>query len=37
MEGWIPGPGLVLTLAGGVLAAVAAWQLWSSRPAGTTT
>jgi hypothetical protein len=35
MEGWIPGPGLVLTFAGGVLAAVAAWQLWSLRPTGT--
>lgn len=31
MEGWMPGPGLVLTLAGGVLAGVAAWQLWSLR------
>jgi hypothetical protein len=35
MQGWTPGPGLVLTLAGGVLAAVAAWQLWSLRPAPT--
>lgn len=33
MQGWTPGPGLVLTLAGGVLCAVAAWQLWSHRPA----
>lgn len=33
MEGWLPGPGLVLTLAGGVLAAVAAWQLWTFRRA----
>ncbi|SOC57920.1 hypothetical protein [Ornithinimicrobium cerasi] len=32
MQGWVPGPGLVLTLAGGVLAAVAGWQLWSLRP-----
>lgn len=31
MEGWMPGPGLVLTLTGGVLAGVAAWQLWSLR------
>ena len=29
--GWIPGPGLVLTLGGGALAALAAWQLWSLR------
>ena len=33
MGGWLPGPGLVLTLAGGVLAGVAAWQLWSLRRA----
>lgn len=31
MEGWMPGPGLVLTFAGGVLAAVSAWQLWTLR------
>lgn len=31
MAGWMPGPGLVLTLAGGVLSAVAAWQIWTSR------
>ncbi|GGK73007.1 hypothetical protein [Ornithinimicrobium pekingense] len=31
MQGWIPGPGLVLTLGGGALAAHAAWQLWSLR------
>ncbi len=33
MAGWMPGPGLVLTLAGGVLAGVAAWQLFSLRRA----
>lgn len=33
MSGWAPGPGLVLTLGGGILAAVAAWQLWSLRAA----
>ena len=33
MQGWTPGPGLVLTLGGGVLAGVAAWQLWSLRRA----
>lgn len=33
MQGWTPGPGLVLTLGGGVLAGVAAWQLWSLRTA----
>ncbi|UMG94028.1 hypothetical protein [Nocardioides sp. TF02-7] len=27
-EGWLPGPGAVLVLGGGVLAGVAAWQLW---------
>lgn len=37
MSGWTPGPGLVLTLGGGVLAAVAAWQLWSSRSSGSAT
>jgi hypothetical protein len=33
--GWMPGPGLVLTLGGGVLAATAAWSLWAetSQPA----
>lgn len=31
MQGWTPGPGLILTFAGGVLAAVAAWQLGSHR------
>ncbi|WP_202863021.1 hypothetical protein [Ornithinimicrobium murale] len=29
MTGWTPGPGLVLTAGGGVLAGVAAWQLWN--------
>ena len=33
MAGWMPGPGLVLTLAGGALAGVAAWQLFSLRRA----
>ena len=28
--GWMPGPGLVLTLGGGVLAATVAWSLWGS-------
>ncbi|MFP5253166.1 MAG: hypothetical protein ACLGH4_05170 [Actinomycetes bacterium] len=28
-EGWMPGPGLVLTLGGGVLAAAAARSLWT--------
>lgn len=28
MEGWRPGPGLVLVLGGGVLAAVGAWEAW---------
>lgn len=28
-EGWMPGPGLVLTLGGGVLAATAARSLWA--------
>lgn len=27
-SGWMPGPGLVLTLGGGVLAGTAAWTLW---------
>ena len=27
-EGWMPGPGLVLTIGGGVLAATAARTLW---------
>ena len=31
MQGWTPGPGMVLTLGGAVLAGVAAWQLWSHR------
>lgn len=26
--GWLPGPGVVLVFGGGVLAGVAAWQLW---------
>ena len=26
--GWLPGPGLVLVLGGGVLAGTASWQLW---------
>ena len=37
-SGWIPGPGLVLTFGGGVLAAVAAVTLWRApreeRPTG---
>ncbi len=33
MSGWTPGPGLVLTAGGGVLAGVAAWQLWSLQQA----
>lgn len=32
MSGWMPGPGLLLTFAGGILCAVAAWQLWTIRP-----
>lgn len=28
LEGWMPGAGLVLTLGGGVVAAVAAMRLW---------
>ncbi|GAA1156067.1 hypothetical protein [Ornithinicoccus hortensis] len=32
MQGWMPGPGLVLTFASGVLCAVAARQLFSARP-----
>lgn len=28
-EGWMPGPGIVLTLGGGVLAATAARSLWA--------
>lgn len=31
MGGWMPGPGLVLTLAAGVLCGVAAWQLFTVR------
>ena len=31
LQGWIAGPGLVMTLAGAVLAGAAAWQLWSLR------
>lgn len=27
-EGWMPGPGIILCLGGGVLAALAALQLW---------
>ncbi|MDP3968691.1 MAG: hypothetical protein Q8Q02_10430 [Nocardioides sp.] len=30
-EGWAPGPGLVLVLGGGILAGVAARNLWRSR------
>lgn len=30
-QGWAPGPGLVMTFAGGVLSLVAAWQLWNLR------
>lgn len=32
LQGWIPGPGLVLVLGGGVLAAKAARSLFSDRP-----
>ena len=32
MSVWMPGPGLLLTFAGGILCAVAAWQLWTIRP-----
>jgi hypothetical protein len=32
MSGWMPGPGLLLTFAGGILCGVAAWQLWTVRP-----
>lgn len=32
MQGWMPGPGLLLTFAGGVLCAVAAWQLLEAEP-----
>lgn len=32
VQGWLPGPGLVLTLGGGVLAAVAARSLFSEGP-----
>lgn len=28
LGGWVPGPGLVLVLGGGVLAGSAAWRLW---------
>lgn len=31
-DGWVPGPGLVLVLGGGVLAAVAATQLFRPQP-----
>lgn len=31
MEGWRPGPGAVMTIGGGVLAAVAAWQVLGRR------
>lgn len=31
LQGWLPGPGLVLTLGGGVLAAAAARSLFSGR------
>ncbi len=30
-SGWAPGPGLVLTFGGGVLAATAAYSLWRER------
>lgn len=33
-RGWAPGPGLVLTIGGGVLAGVGAWQLWTGRETG---
>ncbi len=33
LQGWLPGPGLVMTLAGGVLCAVAAHQLYAGRTA----
>lgn len=33
-EGWVPGPGLVLVLGGGVLAATAAAQLFRPRATG---
>ena len=32
LQGWLPGPGLVLALGGGVLAAAAARSLLSGRP-----
>jgi hypothetical protein len=32
LQGWLPGPGLVLTLGAGVLAATAARSLFSERP-----
>lgn len=32
-SGWAPGPGLVLTFGGGVLAASAAYSLWRERAA----
>lgn len=32
--GWMPGPGLVLVLGGGVLAATAAWRMARSAPVG---
>lgn len=32
LQGWLPGPGLVLTLGGGVLAAAAARSLFSGHP-----
>ncbi len=32
LQGWLPGPGLVLTLGGGVVAAAAARSLFSGRP-----
>lgn len=31
-DGWVPGPGLVLTFGGGVLAAKACYSLWRERP-----
>lgn len=33
MAGWMPGPGLLLTFVGGLLCAIAAWQLWNLKAA----
>lgn len=32
-QGWLPGPGVVMVFGGGVLACVAAWQLWQEHRA----